>query len=337
MAKSKHLRHGIVGLGIGRWHMAEFSKIVGVKITAVADVDASRLDAARKDNPDLKLYDHYEALCADPEIDSVSICLPNALHAPAAVLALKEGKHVLCEKPLADTLANGEKIVKQAAASGRVAMIAMKLRFGPEATFLRRQVESGKFGQVYYSYSTYLRGPGGIPGLGGWFTTKKMSGGGALIDNGVHLLDLQWYLMGCPEPVAAMGQVRADFGPQIDERFDVDDFGAGCIRFRNGALAQLDNAWASMVPAEVIGLRVLGQKGGGTLWPFTVVQGDARGAKVVTPPAEKLKAKNQFQIFAECVLKGTPCPAPVSQGLTVLKMLDALYKSARSGRSVAIS
>ena len=347
MMAARKLRLAVIGLGIGRWHAENYGQVTGAELVALCDVNKVTLRSAADDYGIKKTFTDYRELCADDDIDAVSVCVPNNLHAAIATCALKHGKHVLCEKPLADTVANAEAIAKAAKKSGRVAMVAMKFRFGGEATYVRKQLDAGAFGDVYYGCNTYVRPLGGIPGMGGWFTKKRQSGGGALIDNGVHLLDLNWYLMGCPAPKSAMGATYAKFGPRglgsagwsrgpDPTAFDVEDFGAGMIRFKDGSSIVMDNGWAACVESGTIGVRVLGDKGGATLFPLTVTLEKNGACSDATPKTKKLPEKSQFQHFVDCIRRDVPCISPVEQGVAMVKMLDALYRSAKSGESVKI-
>ena len=343
------VRVGVIGCGIGRWHMENYTKVRGARLAAICDLDEAKLEQAAEAFGVKTTYTDYRELCAADDIDAVSVCLPNSLHAPAAVCALEHGKHLLCEKPIADSLKNARKIAAAAKKADCTAMMAMKLRYGPEATYVRSVLEKGKLGDVYYSYNSYLRPLGGIPKMGSWFTRKRFAGGGALIDNGVHLLDLTWWLMGCPKPVAADGQGYAKFGPlgkgakgwtggADPEAFDVEDLGVGMIRFDNGATALLDNGWATLVePQGVMGIRLLGTQGGATLWPLRVIADKGGECVETTPDPAKLKARNQFEHFIRCIRRGEQPGSTIGQGVTILKMLDALYRSARVGRSVKIA
>jgi predicted dehydrogenase len=226
----------------------------------------------------------------------------------------------------------------------------MKLRYLPEAAYVRSLLDKGRFGFVYHGYSHYLRPLGGIPARP-TFIHKRLSGGGALIDNGVHLLDLNWYLMGCPRPVAAFGAVSkrlvrngVGFGVSVAKakklKCDVEDFGAGMIRFANGACAYLDNAWASFVPQEgVTGIRILGDSGGATVWPFSVTL--SKRSKVVdaTPDLAKRKfhAPTQFEHFMACVRRDRDPISTAEQGVQMMQMLDGIYRSNRTGRAVALT
>ncbi len=330
----KKIRHGIIGFSVGQWHAEEFEKVPEIEVTAVADISPDLLRMA-KDKGIKKLYSNYQELCQDPDIDSVSVCLPNFLHAPAVIKALEAGKHVLCEKPLAHNLEDGKRIAEAAGKSDKLVMLAMKFRFLPETAFIVDKFRKGEFGDIYYSYTTYLCPLGGIPNKPS-FICRKNSGGGSMIDNGVHFLDLQWHLMGHPKPVHALGMTCAKFGPSLSKDFDVDDFAAGMIRFSNGSTAVLENAWACMTQKGTFGLRYLGTKAGATIWPFSVSEGRDGKVEDITPDLAGYKHVSQFQHFADCILKGVKCISPIEEGLELLKMLDALYSSSKQGKGVDI-
>jgi predicted dehydrogenase len=215
---------------------------------------------------------------------------------------------------------------------------------------VRSLQDKGRFGSVYHGYSHYLRPLGGLPAKP-TFIHKRLSGGGTLIDNGVHLLDLTWYLMGCPKPVSAFGTistrlVRRGIGFGVSPakakkmKCDVEDFGAGMIRFANGACIYIDIAWASFVPVDgVANVRILGDRGGATVWPFSVTF--SKGTKVAdaTPDLKKKKfrAPTQFEHFRDCVRRDRNPLSTAEQGMQMMQMLDGIYRSARTGKAVRIT
>ena len=340
---------GIVGLGVGQWHINNYLKVPEAALVALCDVDKAKLEHTAARLNIKKTYVDYRELCEDDEIDAVSVCVPNFLHAPISIYALEHGKHILCEKPLAHTVEAGESILKAAQASGKKAMVAMKLRYSKEAQYIRSLADQGRLGDIYYGFSTYLRGIDGVPGMGGWFTTKAKSGGGALIDNGVHLLDLTWYLMGCPEPVSAMGMTDEAFAPvgranreAIEEAggsdfFDVEDFGCGIVRFADGSAAMLDNGWSTFVADPTFLVRVMGTEGGATLGPFSFVVEQEGKSKDAAPAASSLEPMDQFSHFAACVRDMQEPASTIEQGYQMLQMLTALYRSSETGASVAMA
>ena len=335
------VRIGIIGLGIGKWHLENFLKTEGAEVMALCDTDGERLNAIGREFKVPRLYSEVTSIINDRDIDAVSVCLPNFLHADITIAALEKGKNVLCEKPLADNITHARKIVSAARKTGKKCMVAMKFRFKPEAHYISRMGKNGELGEVYYGYTHYLRPPNGIPsGAGNWFISKKKAGGGALIDNGVHLLDLNWYLMGCPEPVHVFGSTYAKFGPEIEaikDDFDVEDFGCGLIKFANGATIFLDNAWASMVNEEIIGLRVCGTKGGATMWPFSVFKPAGGTVKAETPDLANYCCQTQFEHFVGSIIHDYQPLAPAEHGLEILKMLDGIYRSQKIGAAVRLN
>lgn len=334
------VRIGIIGLGIGKWHLDSFKQTTNAEVVALCDANEERLKKIGAEAGITKLCANIGSLLRNRDIDAVSVCLPNYLHAKVAVAAMKAGKHVLCEKPLAASVTDAQKIVKAERETGKKCMVAMKFRFQPEAHYIAEELKKGAFGEVYYGYTHYLRPLGGIPtGAGNWFINKAKSGGGALIDNGVHLLDINWYLMGSPKPVSAFGSTYAKFGPDIEsikDTFDVEDFGCGLIKFENGASIYLDNAWSSMVDDTVMALKIIGTKGGAGMWPFSIVKNKNGQNAVAKPDLTGKKYQTQFEHFVECVINDTGSISPAGQGLQLLKMLNAIYASSKTGKAVKI-
>ena len=144
------------------------------------------------------LYTSWEELVARDDLDIVSIGAPNHLHAPIAIAALEGGRHVLCEKPLARNGAEAQRIVDAAREADRAVHIAFTQRERGDVQALKRHVDEGNLGRIYHAKATWMR-RNGIPGMGGWFTSKELAGGGPLIDLGVHMVDMALYLMGEPE------------------------------------------------------------------------------------------------------------------------------------------
>jgi len=342
------VRVGVVGLGIGRWHIESYLTIPDVKVNALCDVDEEKLKSAAIRYGIAKVFTDYERFCQSDSIDAISICVPNYLHVPIAIKALENGKHILCEKPLSSSLEDGEKVLEAVGKFPKLkSMMAMKFRYSKDSAFIRKMVQNGELGEVYYGFSTYLRQLGGIPKMGTWFTQKKFSGGGPLIDNGVHFLDLIWWLMGCPKPVEAFGSTYGKFGPYgkgatgwtgqpSPDIFDVEDLALGTVKFENGVSVMLDNGWAVFVEKEIIGMRLCGTKGGATLWPFRVCYEENGQIVSRIPDLTNFDQENQFKHFIDCILSDKQPISPIEQGLTVLKMLDAIYRSSKLGKSIKI-
>jgi predicted dehydrogenase len=281
------------------------------------------------------------------EVDAVSVCLPNTLHAPVAIDCLQAGKHVLCEKPLSTSAAIAQTIADAADASGKNCMVGQVNRFRNDARYLKEVVQSGSLGELYYTHAGWLR-KRGIPGMGGWFTTKKMSGGGPLIDIGVHLLDLAWWLNGCPRPIAASAATYAKFGPagrgnwgapSSGGTFDVEDLAVGLIRFDNGLTINLEVSWALNTRQEnEMWVQLYGDRGGAE-WGeptgiFTEIAGRSSNSEVSTPPNDPWQG--EMQHFIDSILDNTKPDPDAAQGVAIMKMLDAIYDSAAQGAEVKI-
>lgn len=353
------LRVGICGSGITVLHIQGYLKIPGVEIVAIAGPDVARCqDVADTYGIPRVFADYREMLALD--LDAVSIGVPNNFHAQIAIDALAAGCHVLCEKPLADSVAAGERIAAAARGSDKVLMVAFNRRYLPNSLVLKRLIDAGTLGPIYYAKTAWTR-RSGIPGFGGWFTTKALSGGGPLIDLGVHMMDLALHMMGYPRPVSVSGATYAEFGPRgkgsmnygtrPDDPslivFDVEDFATGFIRFENGATLFVETSWAGYQPlGDDIYLQVYGREGGAriampefqkehSLRVVTEAAGVIMDTEPELPRARDLNEyDHEIAAFVSCIRTQTPPAATFEQGLTILRIIDALYRSAESGRQI---
>jgi predicted dehydrogenase len=229
-------------------------------------------------------------------------------------------------------------------------MVAQVKRFSPQAQYLKQLIESGAMGAPYYGRAYWLRRYG-IPGFGTWFTAKQQSGGGPLIDIGVHMLDVAWWLMGCPRPTAAMGATYAQFGPRgkglgkgstrNDDKnapFDVEDLAVGLIRFEDGQTINVEVSWAIHTERDSQGVEIFGPDAGcewgDTVRIHTDRNGEAHSEMIEVGFGDMWQ--NQMQHFIDCILQDTLPDPDATQGATLMKMLDAIYQSAQSGRETLI-
>jgi len=348
---SDGVRIGIIGAGIGRSHMKGYNKVPNARVVAVCDLNEERARAVARDEglEGTRIFADHRAMLDEAELDAVSVCVPNALHRPIAVDCLNAGKHVLCEKPLATSARDGQKIADAAAKRNLKCMVGQVNRFRADSIFLRQLIMNGELGNIYYAHTGWLR-KRGIPGYGGWFTTKAMSGGGPLIDIGVHLLDIAWWLCGCPQPVTATGATYAEFGPRgkglgnwgvtknPSGTFDVEDLAVGFIRFENGLTINLEVSWAINNERDRQWCQVFGNEGGCDWGEHPAMYRELNGM----PTTSKLELhrgdpwQGQTQHFVDSILNDTTPDPDVTQGVTMMKMLDALYKSGETKREVVI-
>jgi predicted dehydrogenase len=343
---SQAIRVGIIGGGWpGSAHAKGYHAATGFKMVAVADLIPSRRRQLMQEFSIPAEYDDAEKLLADKTIDAVSICLPNYLHAPMAKAALKAGKHVLCEKPPATSAKEASQMAAAAEKSGKVLLYGFQRRFGGAEQAARQAIEKGYAGDVYHARASWTR-TRGIPIGTGWFTDKTKSGGGSLIDIGVHMLDLAWHLLGQPKPISVYGVAYQKFAATLPQthKFDVDDSAFAMIRFEGGKSMELASSWALNQPPQQNGTicRLYGDKAavevytpeGATLYRNF----DAKGAAKANPlkPPKTVQHAAMMRHFRDCILgKAKPFTGP-REGVVVMQMLDAIYKSSETGKSVDI-
>lgn len=344
----KEARVAIVGMGIGRPNAKAIARNPRGRVVALCDLVQERMDDFAKDLPEpVKTYTDYKKMCKDPEIDAVFVGTPNQFHVPIALEAVKNDKHVLVTKPLADSEQAAAKLVKAAEAAGVVNMMSLSTRFGPNCRHLGQLAAEGFFGELYYARARSIR-RSGIPAWNMGFIEK---GGGAFRDMGVHVLDSVWWLMGMPRPVSVLGVAGAKFGPlgqgywkfappppaEFYSRFTADDYGGGFIRFENGAGLQIESFWASHQPDE-LQIELFGSDAGARLRPLTLYRTQHGAPQDIS--VELPKGPEPWDLiaahFVECILDGVPCRAPLRHGLLVQEMMEALLESAATGREVRL-
>ncbi|MFB3896646.1 MAG: Gfo/Idh/MocA family protein [bacterium] len=342
---SDKVRVGVIGLGIGQHHIWGYQKCPNAQIVGICDLDAPRVQQVAKKENIARWFTDYRKMLELPDLDAVSICTPNFLHRPIAVAAFAAGKHVLCEKPLSISAQEGKKIITAAKQAKKKFMMAYCNRFRGESQLLKQFITAGELGQIYYAKCGWLRRRG-IPGMGGWFTTKSKSGGGPLIDLGVHVLDLTLWLMGFPEVDLVTGSVYTQFGNKNtgfwwrsgNAPFDVEDLASAFIKLKNGATVSLDASWASNIEkSDEFYSRLMGTKGGAQLDPLIIYK-EELGAQVdlkpVYPKVDTFAAETAY--FIDCILKNKEPMATGEQGLEIMQILDAIYLSAKTGKQIKI-
>lgn len=353
------LRVGIVGTGIGRTHLEGYQALADdVAVVALCDADKTRLQTVGDRYSVPHRFTSYNELFSSNLIDAVSITLPNSLHAPASVAALNANLHVLCEKPLAESVAAGEKIVEAAARSRGKFMMCFNRRYRPDTHWIKQAVESGLLGRIYQVKAGWLRETG-IPAGTGWFTSKAVAGGGPLIDLGVHMLDMVLWLLGYPAPLTVSGDVQANFGPRGEKmwreyggefgKFEVEDFATAFIRLAGGINFSLETSWASHAKPGLddFFVTVNGTKGTIELyvesyaWENTLtLYTEINGSPVTVYPRVVGQRIDHFKAVAEfvaCIKNDTPPPASAGDGLTVMKIIEAIYQSAARQREVVLA
>jgi predicted dehydrogenase len=344
----RKIRVGVIGLGMGRHHIAGYQTHPNAQVIAIADLDEERLQQIGDQYGVSTRYTSGEKMLKEVELDVVSVATPNKFHKPIAIAALEAGCHVLCEKPMAMNAAEGREMLAAADKAGRRLMINFSYRFTEQSQALKARVDAGELGEVYFARSVWHRRRG-LPRFGGWFGQKALSGGGPLIDLGVHRLDLALWLMGYPKPVWVMGSAYNPIALALAERegvsYDVEDLAVGMIKFENGATLEIEASWAANIKEqELMETRLLGTKGGlvqrnlNETYEFEAEMyverdGAQYDIKLHAPPRRTLSAMHHF---VDSIVKGTPHIAAGEEGLLVMEILDAIYASAAAGEPVHI-
>jgi predicted dehydrogenase len=265
---------------------------------------------------------------------------------------------VLCEKPLAESVSSGQKIAAAAAKSSANFMICFNRRYRPDSHWLKRAIDTGLLGQIYQVKVGWLRETG-IPAGTGWFASKQVAGGGPLIDLGVHMLDLGMWLLDYPAPVTVSGDVQANFGPRGEKTwaedgakpgpFEVEDSASAFIRLDNGINLYLETCWASHARPGMDDFFVTVKGTKGTVELYVPNYGyentltlytEINGAPVTVKPGVVGQRVDHFKAvadFVDCIRRDLPPAASAEDGLTIMKMIEAIYHSAANQREVVLA
>ena len=350
----RKLKIGVIGVGsIAQCHITAYAANPHVELYALQDVNREFLEARGKEHGVQRLYTDLDEMLALPELDAVSVCTWNCAHASCAIAALEAGKHVLCEKPMALNADDALRMKQAADKAKKLLMIGFVRRYSDDTAAMKRFAEAGAFGDVYYAKASYLR-RNGAPG--GWFGDKTRSGGGPLIDLGVHVIDLVRYVMGNPQPVSVYastfyqlpkhpplyaGKAYTAAVTSGKDVFNVEDLATAMIRFDNGATLAVDTSFNLHIREDRNIVEIFGTKGGARLAPELEIYGEANGYLTNTTLDQKLTDfsgmfQNEIDHFVDCLLTGAPCRSPAEDGLALMRILDAAYESARTGDVVRI-
>ncbi len=351
----KKLRIGLVGAGnIAKAHLAAYKNVENAEIVAVCDINEENLNQTADIYGIEKRYTSETEMLANEELDAVDVCVWNCNHASCSIEALNAGLHVLCEKPMATNAKEAQEMIDAAEMNNKLLMIGFVLRFGDEARIAKDFIDKDYLGDIYYSKATYLRRHGAP---GGWFTDKSRSAGGPVIDLGVHVIDLTRYLMGRPKALSVFASTENRLknrpnlkttvgwmpkGAKPSDLYDVEDFGVALIKYEDNKTTLLETSY-SLNGEEITKKELYGTKGGMNLNGedlkiYTEVNDFL--ADVTPQTKHYIDSQEMFtgemKHFVDCALNGTKCIATAEDGLEVMKILDAIYESARTGHEVVI-
>ncbi|MHC4828479.1 MAG: Gfo/Idh/MocA family protein [Planctomycetota bacterium] len=352
---------GIIGAGGAATQHAEAAARAGLPLAVVCDADLERARALAAEHSPAQATASADELLADPAIAGVIVATPNFLHKELAVAALRAGKDVLLEKPMAMNVDECDEIIAARQQSGQLLQLGFVCRCAAATMAVREMLEAGRLGRVYHVKASIYRCRG-IPGLGRWFTTRARSGGGVLMDLGVHLIDLVLHLTGYRAPARASAVCTSTFGSPIDRYAyeemwggppdpqgvsDVEDAATALVRFDNGMSMELNAVWAADLSEERMRNQIVlfGDRGGCwmALWHNELTLPTERDGSVVDEPVELANCDawaaawtGQAETFARNVAGRTPPEASAENGRAVQSLVEALYRSAAEGREVDV-
>jgi predicted dehydrogenase len=346
----KKLKVGVIGAGsISDVHLGPYANNHQAEVYAISDTNGQRAKEKAEKYGAAKIFTDYHEMLADEQLDAVSICTWNNLHAEMAIAALKAGKHVLVEKPLCTTVEDAKRIEKAVYQSGKILQVGFVRRHATNTNILKRFIDAGDLGEIYYAKASCLRRLGNP---GGWFADKQRSGGGPLIDLGVHVIDVCWYLMGRPKVKSISGNTYQKLGNRENVKnlsfykaadYDspkntVEDMANALIRFENGASLMVDVSFTLHAKKDEISVKLYGEKGGAELEPELFIASEKHDTILnITPQVDHLSFdfKQSFQSeidhFVECCLNGRETNSPVEDGVEMMKILCGIYESSEKG------
>ncbi|MBO0958831.1 Gfo/Idh/MocA family oxidoreductase [Neobacillus sp. MM2021_6] len=342
----KLLQVCVIGAGsISDQHFQAYQKNLDAVLYGVFDYSRERAEEKAQRYGIEHVYNSLEEVFNDPQVDAVSICTWNNTHAEISIGALKGGKHVLVEKPLSMTVDEAVRVEEAVRTYNKTLQVGFVRRFATNTKVLKSFIDSGKLGEVYYAKASCLRRLGNP---GGWFADKERSGGGPLIDLGVHIIDICWYLMGRPKVKSISGNTYHQLGNRGNVenlRFyktadydkgknTVEDAANALITFENGASLLVDVSFTLHAKRDEIQVKLFGTKGGAELEPELVLIGEENDTVInIHPQIDHLSFdftnafQNEIDSFVTCCLTGTKPLAPVEDGVEMMKILAGIYEA----------
>ncbi|MFB5760630.1 Gfo/Idh/MocA family protein [Paenibacillus medicaginis] len=357
--KQKILRVGIIGCGgiANGKHIPSLSAQKNVELVAFCDIIEERaIESARKiGREDIAIYTDYKELLKDESIDLIHVCTPNKSHSFITIDALEAGKHVMCEKPMAKTAKEARAMLETAKRTGKKLTIGYDNRYRPDSLLLKKIAERGDLGDIYFAKAHAIRRRA-VP-TWGVFLNEEEQGGGPLIDIGTHALDLTLWLMDNYKVKSVVGNVyhklggKKDaanaFGPWDPERFTVEDSAFGFITMENGATVVLESSWAlNTLDVDEAKSTLCGTEAGADMRDGLRINGEEFGHLYTKLPElntggvayfdgkSESQAARECRLWIESILSGTEPMVKPEQALVVTEVLEAIYESARTGKTV---
>lgn len=303
----KLIRIGVIGLEPGRWHIESYLSIPDVKVYAISDPDEDKLKKMTIRYGIPRVFNDYRELCRCPDIDAVSVCLPEALRAESVICCIENGKHVICESPISHSLPEAEKVLEAAEKFPDVkVMMATKLRFNVDAFRAKKAIDSHRIGKIYYGFANSLKRVNNNRVI-----DRRMS------ENGTGLLDLIWWLMGCQDPRESFAETCVHVGNS-----SFTNIVTGIVRFEDDSSIMIQDISTNTLEREKVEVQIFGTDGAIMLWPFQMYRKNG-GCQDIQVSSEGL-----FRHFINCITNDLQPMPSISQGVRFLRLLDAIYRSA---------
>lgn len=333
----KKVRIALVGAGNVAQiaHLPAYHKHPDVELVALVDEDPVKCASLQKHYDILRTYEDFTKMLEKEDVDGVDICTPNYLHAPMAIAALRSGHHVLCEKPLARDATEAAKMVETAKKSRRTLMVAMNNRFRKDVEILKTFVKRGELGDIQMVRIGWQRIARDWQDRN-WVTDQKKSGGGALLDLGVPIMDLAIWIAGLKKPTRVTCNVFGKKG-----KAGVEDSACALVNFAGGRCLTLEVMWNLLEPKDQSYLELYGSRGGANLHPLKIHKAMHGHLVNVTPTLEdarhyyKESYEAEINHFIECIQRKKKPLTTGEEALSVLRILDAMYESAAAGKEVS--
>ena len=320
------------------FHLPAWSHVVGAEVVALVD---PRIDAAETLGQKYgvsNIFSTIENMLSSIKLDAVDICSPHIFHADHAIRSLESGLHCIIEKPLTTDKTNARKIALEAEKHGLIVMCAQHQRFRPESILLKSKIDAGELGEIYHVNVEAMASRGIPVQVANSFTDKRLSGGGPLIDQGSHAIDIAWWLMGCPSPSSAFAVMHDGTAPKTGTTnngaewnvYNVEDFATAVIRFKNNKSITIRTSYFSNCAKDIFSCEILGTKGGIT-WPDTIITkpyGNNVRRKKLEIENSSLASVAELNHFTS-LIKGTDqAIIPLEQSVELVEIIDGLYESA---------
>ncbi|WP_127579226.1 Gfo/Idh/MocA family protein [Paenibacillus koleovorans] len=347
------VRIGVVGAGsISESHLNAYKNNNDVQLVAICDLNEERAKAKAEKYGIANVYTDYQEMLANPDIDAISVCTWNNSHAAISIAALRAGKNVLCEKPLCKTVEEAYEVEKAVRESGKQLQVGFVRRYASNTRIVKQFLDNGDLGEIYYAKASCIRKLGNP---GGWFSDIERSGGGPLIDVGVHVIDLCWYLMGRPKVKSVSGNAyyklgnrsnvqnlkfykAADYNAEINT---VEDMANALIRFENGASILVDVSFTLHAKKDELTVKLYGDKGGVELEPELALVTEKYDTILnCTPQINNLSFdfvagfQDEVDHFIGVCQGVKETLSPVEDGVEMMKILCGIYESAASGKEI---